>query len=125
VESHRNKFAKGIDRKESPWNTNPIQMALKTVLRKTLKLAPCSPELQSLMQHEEYAEQPSFPSGMEAPVEDLDAAAKLLEETQPTKELPRPSAPTAEELKEYEAERRAHGDKLFETAEMYDNQIPF
>lgn len=128
VEAHRNKFAKGLDRKESTWNTNPIQMALKTVLRKALKLAPLSPELQKMMQHEEYVEQPSFPSGMEAPVEDLDAAAALLDEAEQKSQLPRPSAPTREELKdmerEFEQERRVHSDKLFDTSEQYDS-IPF
>jgi recombination protein RecT len=95
VEKHRNKFAKGIDRRDSPWNTNPLAMALKTVLRKALKLAPLNPELQRLMQHEELAEQPSFPSGTEAPVEDLDAAAELLE-VQAITTSANPMAPTPE-----------------------------
>ena len=83
VEKHRDKFAKGMDRRDSPWQTNAVAMALKTVLRKALKLAPLNPELQRLMQQEEHAEQvPLFPSGMEAPVEDLDAAAALLDDPQ-------------------------------------------
>jgi recombination protein RecT len=126
VERHRDKFSKGANRPDSPWKTNAVAMALKTVLRKALKLAPLSSELQSMMQHEEYAEQPPFASGMEAPVEDLDAAAALLDE--PKQNGRRPSDPTPEELadlkREQQQERRAGSDKLFETADPY-NQIPF
>jgi recombination protein RecT len=141
VERHRDKFAKGARRADSAWKTNPVAMALKTVLRKALKLAPLSPELQRMMQTEEYAEQPPFASGMEAPVEDLDAAAALLDEP-PQKPTPpdivvikegatkarRPSDPTPEELadlkREQQQERRAGSDKLFETADPYES-IPF
>lgn len=95
VEWHRNKYAKGWDRHGSAWNTSPVAMGIKTALRKTLKLCPLSPELQSLLQREDIIEQPLFPSGTEAPVEDLDAAAALLDA------IPvngNPSGPTAEEL---------------------------
>lgn len=114
VEKHRDKFAKGTKRADSTWNTNPVAMALKTVLRKALKLAPLSPELQRMMQHEEYEEQAGFQSGMEAPVEDLDAAVELLDAPAPP--YPgRPSDPTPEELadmrREQEEERK--GGKLF------------
>lgn len=102
VEKHRDKFAKGINRAESPWNTNPVAMALKTVLRKALKLAPLNPELQRLMQQDELAEQPLFTSGTEAPVEDLDAAAELLDA--PTDN---PSKPTPEELADWNREKLA------------------
>lgn len=112
IEAHRNKFAKGLNRADSAWNTNPVAMALKTVLRKALKLAPLSPELQRMMQHEEYAEQPLFQSGMEAPVQDLDDAAALLEDHSDS-----PSKPTPEELRDWQREqseeRRVHSDKLF------------
>lgn len=95
VEKHRDKFSKGANRRDSAWQTNAVAMAQKTVLRKALKLAPLNSEVQSLMQHEEYAEQqPVFPSGTEAPVEDLDAAAALLEQADPSK-------PTPEELQEF------------------------
>ncbi len=100
VEGHRNKFSKGYTRADSSWQTNPVAMALKTVLRKALKLAPLNAELQLLMQHEEYAEQPAFPSGTEAPVEDLDTAAALLDGPAPD-----PSKPTEEELREWEREK--------------------
>lgn len=101
VEKHRNKFAKGLDRADSAWNTNPVAMGLKTVLRKALKLAPLNPELQRLMQHEEYAEQPPFPSGADAPVEDLDAAGALLDAPQiPTNGST--AGPTPEELADAE-----------------------
>lgn len=103
VEKHRNKFSKGYARADSSWQTNPTAMALKTVLRKALKLAPLSPELQRMMQHEEYAEQPLFQSGADVPVEDLDAAAELLEDHRE----PRPSDPTPEELRDWEAEKMA------------------
>lgn len=96
IEKHRDKFSKGASRRDSAWFTNPIAMALKTVLRKVLKLAPLSPELQRMMQHEEFAEQCPFPSGTEAPVEDLDAAAELLDAPQTT------AGPTAEELADAE-----------------------
>lgn len=117
VEWHRNKYAKGWDRNGSAWQTSPVAMGIKTALRKTLKLCPLSPELQSLLNREELVEQPLFQSGTEASVEDLDAAAELLE-------APKPSAPTPEELAEYEQERRANGDKLFATAPQY-NDLPF
>jgi recombination protein RecT len=106
VEKHRNKFSKGYNRSDSSWQTNPVAMALKTVMRKALKLAPLSAELQRMMQHEEYAEQPLFPSGTEAPVEDLDAAAELLDTTE--HEL-RPSDPTPEELADWEREKVSAG----------------
>src|SRR5688572_14632799 len=92
VERHRDKFAKGATRPNSPWKTNAVSMALKTVLPKALKLSPLSPELQRMMQQEEYAKQPPFASGMEAPVEDLDAAAALLDAPKPNGR--RPSDPT-------------------------------
>lgn len=100
VEWHRNKFAKGWDRYGSAWQTNPVAMGIKTALRKTLKLCPLSPELQTLLQREDIIEQPVFPSGTEAPVEDLDAAAELLENSDPSK-------PTAEELAEWSREKAA------------------
>ena len=108
IESHRNKFSKGYNRADSSWKTNPVAMALKTVMRKALKLAPLSPELQRMMQHEEYAEQPAlFHNGTEAPVEDLDAAAELLETTE---HKGKPSDPTPEELADWEREKAAVGD---------------
>ncbi len=107
VEAHRNKFSKGYTRSDSSWQTNPVAMALKTVLRKALKLAPLNSELQRMMQNDEYAEQPAFPSGTEAPVEDLDAAAALLDG--PKSEPSDPSAPTAEELREWEREKATAG----------------
>lgn len=84
VEAHRNKFSKGWQRKDSAWQTSPVAMAEKTVLRKVLKLCPLSAELQRLMQEEEHAEViEGFQNGEEAPPTDLDAAAKvMLGETQ-------------------------------------------
>jgi recombination protein RecT len=124
VEAHRNKFAKGWERNGSAWQTSGPAMGIKTCLRRTLKLCPLSPELQLLLQREELVEQPPFASGMEAPVEDLDAAAELLED----KREPRPSDPTPEELadmrREQEAERRAHGDLWPEKAAA-QSEIPF
>jgi hypothetical protein len=64
--------------------------------------------------------EPELQSGDDAPLNSLDDAAELI-----AADEPRPSDPTPEELadmkREQETERRAHGDKLFETA---DN-IPF
>jgi len=98
VENHRNKFSKGYTRADSSWQTNPVAMGLKTVLRKAMKLAPLSPEIQRLLQQDEYAEQlPSFPSGTEAPVEDLDAAAELLDAPQ-IPMIGNAAAPMPEEL---------------------------
>ncbi len=75
VEAHRNKFSKGHDRSDSAWRTNPVAMAQKTALRKALKLCPLSAELQQMLQNDEYAEQPLFPSGTEAETDDLDQDA--------------------------------------------------
>ena len=98
VEKHRNKFSKGANRRDSAWQTNPVPMALKTVLRKALKLAPLSAEVQQLLQADEYVEaipENGFTSGTEAPVTDLDAIAGLLENDAPHE-------PTAEELADLE-----------------------
>lgn len=107
IEKHRDKFAKGINRADSSWKTNPTAMGLKTVLRKALKLAPLNAELQRLMQHEEYAEQPLFQSGTEAPVEDLDAAAELL--SGPTSDPYSGNGPSPEEAADFERERATAG----------------
>jgi len=96
-EWHRDKYAKGWRRSDSAYQTNPVAMALKTCVRKALKLCPLSPELQRIMQNEEYAEQPLFPSGTEASVEDLDAAQEL-ENASVLLENEHPSGPTPEEL---------------------------
>jgi hypothetical protein len=61
--------------------------------------------------------QPELESGDDAPLNSLDDAAALLDVDES-----RPSAPTPEELREQEQERR--GDKLFETADEFD-RIPF
>jgi hypothetical protein len=62
-------------------------------------------------------------SGDDAPLNSLDDAAELI-----AADEPRPSGATPEELadmkREQQQERRAHGDKLFETADAYD-KIPF
>lgn len=103
VEWHRNKYAKGWERAGSAWKTSPIAMGIKTALRKTLKLCPLSPELQSLLQREDIIEQPVFPSGTEAPVEDLDGAVALLDGPKDAN----PSEPTAEELADWERDKVA------------------
>lgn len=38
VEAHKKQYARGLDKKDSPWNTSFDSMALKTVLRKLIKL---------------------------------------------------------------------------------------
>lgn len=40
VEAHMKQYARGLDKKDSPWNTAFDSMALKTVLRKLIKLLP-------------------------------------------------------------------------------------
>lgn len=99
VEAHRNKFAKGYTRADSAWKTNPVAMGQKTALRKALKLCPLSAELQQMLQAEEYAEQPLFPSGTEADTSDLDpdaldAADALLSPPDDVKE-PWPDSPSS------------------------------
>jgi recombination protein RecT len=42
VEDHKNRYARGIDKRDSPWNTSFESMALKTVIRKMIKLLPLS-----------------------------------------------------------------------------------
>ncbi len=42
VEEHKNRYAKGLDRRDSAWNTAFESMALKTVIRKMIKLLPLS-----------------------------------------------------------------------------------
>lgn len=66
---------------------------------------------------------PELESGQDAPLNSLDDAAELLAADDAEFE-PRPSAPTTEELREYEQERRVHGDKLFDTEPQYDD-VPF
>ena len=44
VEAHMKQYAKGLDKKDSPWNTSFDAMALKTVLRKLMKLLPMAPD---------------------------------------------------------------------------------
>ena len=52
VENHRKKFSK-TSSPDSPWNTNFDSMALKTVLKRCLKYAPLSTELQRNIQQDE------------------------------------------------------------------------
>lgn len=42
VEAHKNRYARGVDKRDSPWNTSFESMALKTVIRKMIKLLPLS-----------------------------------------------------------------------------------
>lgn len=42
VEDHKNRYARGLDKRDSPWNTSFESMALKTVIRKMIKLLPLS-----------------------------------------------------------------------------------
>lgn len=46
VEAHRDKYAKGANRRDSAWQTAPEEMAKKTVMRKLLKQLPLSAEVQ-------------------------------------------------------------------------------
>lgn len=59
VEAHAKQYARGLDKASSPWNTSFEAMALKTVLRKLIKLLPLtadSPVLAALRADEEIWE---------------------------------------------------------------------
>jgi recombination protein RecT len=54
VESIRRRSRAG---NSGPWQTDYAEMAKKTVLRRTLKLAPCSPELQRALYLDERVDE--------------------------------------------------------------------
>lgn len=78
VERHRDKHAKGWNRADSAWKTNPEAMGIKTCLRRVAKFLPLSPEIQQLVEREEYIDHnvalnaPSLLSGEAPPTDDLD-----------------------------------------------------
>lgn len=82
--AHRDKYAKGWQRKGSAWTTNPEAMALKTVALKTMKLLPLSTEAQRLIERATHVETVPFDEGElldgdTTPAEDLDQLADSLE----------------------------------------------
>jgi len=61
IEAHRDQFAKGLDLKKygeytSPWRTNPIPMALKTIVRQEWRWLPVSTEVRQKVAEVEAAE---------------------------------------------------------------------
>lgn len=76
METHKEKFSKGLNKKSSPWNTDYDAMAIKTVLRNMLnKWGPMSTELETALSSDERVPQDSI-NEQEAPkqvnsVEDL------------------------------------------------------
>lgn len=82
--THRDKYAKGWQRKGSAWTTNPEAMALKTVATKVMKLLPLSTEAQRLIERATHIETVPFDEGElldgdTTPAEDLDQLADSLE----------------------------------------------
>jgi hypothetical protein len=53
---HKNRYAKGIDRSVSPWNTAEMEMAKKTVTRRLVKYLPVSPDIVQMAMADEYEE---------------------------------------------------------------------
>ena len=63
VEKHAKRYSKGYDRKGGAWQTDFDGMALKTVLLRTIKLAPKTAEIfrgETLVQKAELAEKPAL-----------------------------------------------------------------
>jgi recombination protein RecT len=61
VEDHRDRYAKGLEKKSngqytSPWKTAPIPMALKTIIRQEWKWLPVSVDIRSAVAEVEEAE---------------------------------------------------------------------
>lgn len=56
IEDHKKRYAKGYNRSDSPWNTNPESMHKKTVLRRLVKMLPVSAEVQRLVARDEVIE---------------------------------------------------------------------
>lgn len=56
IEDHKKRYAKGWNRSDSPWNTNPESMHKKTVLRRLVKMLPVSAEVQRLVARDEVIE---------------------------------------------------------------------
>lgn len=52
IEEHRDQYAKGLNRKDSAWNTNFDAMAKKTVIRQLCKYLPASVELTNYFEQE-------------------------------------------------------------------------
>jgi recombination protein RecT len=72
IEKHRDRYAKGLDRSDSPWVTAFDQMAMKTVIRQLCKYLELSPELTKAAVIDEYNE-----AGIkEVQVEDLTAPGR-------------------------------------------------
>lgn len=105
VEAHRNKFARGHNRKDSPWKTNFEAMGSKTVLRRLYKLLPLASEIQALVNRDEYIDHGTpadkLQSGDTAPPDDLDELAS--DETDATKTDHAPAAKDKDQVDEQEA----------------------
>ena len=54
IEAHKERFAKGWNRKGSAWLSNPEAMGRKTCLHEVSRLLPLSPEFQQLVERSEY-----------------------------------------------------------------------
>ena len=53
IERHKNRFSKAANAGFSPWSTNYDEMAKKTVIKKVLKYAPLSTDIQSQIAQDE------------------------------------------------------------------------
>src|SRR5690606_31884022 len=77
IDEHVSKYCQGADKPKSAWQTSRDTMARKTCLGIAMKHAPLHAVAREILQREEYAgveAEESFPSGTEAPANDLDAA---------------------------------------------------
>jgi recombination protein RecT len=62
VDAHRRKYSRATGT-DTPWETAPEEMAKKTVLKRALKLAPASVELQHAIAHDEHIDAGLPPPG--------------------------------------------------------------
>lgn len=94
IERHRDKFAKGHNRSDSAWKTNLEAMSIKTCLRRLAKFLPLSPEIQQLVEREEYIDHgvalgaPRLLSGEAPPTDEVEQLKSELDGKEPETSSP-------------------------------------